>query len=573
MDKPWKQELWLPTVIEDIPGMAASAQEFTLHSERAQDLTRKIQELPYDLLNWCHRACVFKDLGYPELWIGDAHKARLLVEAALNPTDDLGHSAWLVFGMKMWMEWPCDPTTGLPDDFLQRVKADLLQVEREVWTLITEGLGWTQAYWDARLLRDAIAKTSLFSERDIEFLDEMYIRKEELAEQRFREGKIDEQQKDEVLCHAGLFARPYPWMSDMLHKGDNTFQRLDQDMKIASQSRCRLVKSNIRVQATETTDGSVQLSRKGVKTDDVFGIVAAKDLWRGEEILTDESVTVVTNLPDTCEVCFAELKAEKGVNLGCCDTRFCTKKCADKAKATYHKAVCGKTFELSELKHMRPRIQTRVLLILRILAMIVQAEQVSNPVHPLLHPAVNYLSTNYNDNSKYAWSYLMDIILPNRILQTLGVDIFADLRFDTWVLHTLHLRMTNNASGHQEGQYGWYHIHPLYTLFNHSCHPNVAWDDEKDGSSIVMRMKCDVKKDEELLISYKPDMEFMDYEQRQMALRAWFGGDCGCPRCKAERLGEEEARKYYKHYLTICLPEDREIFWRQVHGNDGDLNI
>jgi len=44
-------------------------------------LTSNIMLLPYDPENWILRARLLNVLGYPELAVGDAYKARMLVDA------------------------------------------------------------------------------------------------------------------------------------------------------------------------------------------------------------------------------------------------------------------------------------------------------------------------------------------------------------------------------------------------------------------------------------------------------------------------------------------------------------
>lgn len=77
---------------------------------------------------------------------------------------------------------------------------------------------------------------------------------------------------------------------------------------------------------------------------------------------------------------------------------------------------------------------------LRFLAICVQAGD-----HPLKHPVIAQMVPHIVDTVQYVrerpavlgWTFKAHIIGPIEVLQTLGVDVFADLRYDTWVLMTM----------------------------------------------------------------------------------------------------------------------------------------
>jgi hypothetical protein len=88
-------------------------------------------------------------------------------------------------------------------------------------------------------------------------------------------------------------------------------------------------------------------------------------------------------------------------------------------------------------------------------------------------------------------------------------------------------------------------ISPLYSMFNHACEPNVDWRHDGVGergeggsSTVTMFATRDIKKGEEMCISYIKGQE-MGLEDRQKALKGWLGMDCGCARCVEERAAEE----------------------------------
>jgi SET and MYND domain-containing protein len=76
-----------------------------------------------------------------------------------------------------------------------------------------------------------------------------------------------------------------------------------------------------------------------------------------------------------------------------------------------------------------------------------------------------------------------------------------------------------------------YSLYPSASFFNHSCRPNLI--DIGIGPTITLKLVKDVKKDEELLISYLYSSND-DFEIRQKNLKEWFF-DCLCQRCVEEK--------------------------------------
>ncbi|KAF1984111.1 hypothetical protein K402DRAFT_317385, partial [Aulographum hederae CBS 113979] len=127
----------------------------------------------------------------------------------------------------------------------------------------------------------------------------------------------------------------------------------------------------------------------------------------------------------------------------------------------------------------------------------------------------------------------LSIELPLSCLTYLDVDIFAEDRFDIWVLRTMQARIKNNrwgkwatrSAGEQAG------ISPLFTLFNHSCEPNVKWTDN-DSAVLLLTTARDVKEGEELFISYDGNKGTL--EERNEHLQHWLPGPCRCTKCERQ---------------------------------------
>lgn len=116
------------------------------------------------------------------------------------------------------------------------------------------------------------------------------------------------------------------------------------------------------------------------------------------------------------------------------------------------------------------------------------------------------------------------------MLEQIGIDVYSDLRFDTWVMAVLKACITNNVTESESGNK--MSLWPYYSLFNHSCDPNVT--ERVSGGSMVLYATRPIKKGEELYVSYVP-MGNMPRQMRQRVLRKWFGESCRCLRCERER--------------------------------------
>lgn len=128
--------------------------------------------------------------------------------------------------------------------------------------------------------------------------------------------------------------------------------------------------------------------------------------------------------------------------------------------------------------------------------------------------------------------------MPLAVLQAMGTDIFSELDLDIDVLLTIASRLELNSwEDEQEmstpGGMFITGINTSYSLFNHSCNPNVTWTRDEASGYIVMIAKRHIKVDEELLISYLGDEQLQyDKDGRIDALAHWFGnGPHFCSRC------------------------------------------
>lgn len=128
------------------------------------------------------------------------------------------------------------------------------------------------------------------------------------------------------------------------------------------------------------------------------------------------------------------------------------------------------------------------------------------------------------------FSLTHDIAIPNEALIQLGIDIFANHNYDTWVIFTIEARSHNNSCGDPTVNL----LSPLFSLFNHSCSPNVIWSISDDHQSVTLQAQGDVRRREQLFVRYDGFTHDLPVDERRERLRKWLDGPCQCERCAAE---------------------------------------
>jgi len=179
-------------------------------------------------------------------------------------------------------------------------------------------------------------------------------------------------------------------------------------------------------------------------------------------------------------------------------------------------------------------------LLLRVLAI----GMVEGTEHPLKSTLLVRLTPAYGfkEPNLIIFNFQDHIQMPISILQTLGINIFTDPLYDTWVLHTIKCRLQNNKHGQTLGDWPGTSISGLYSMLNHSCSPNVDWRHDSASSEVTMFATRDCKKGEELYISYIGSLgNSMTVVERRKKLMGWFGMACRCEKCLEEANFNEDA--------------------------------
>lgn len=518
------QHRQLPSLLRSLP-LSTTPTHSLLTNEQPADhrvrhvhrLTEALHKSAHEPANWSSRAEHLLALGYPELAAGDAYKAILLCDYPNGIVPDITRTA-VISG-------PTPPT----------LNPDVVESPRSKhWCLKPSYRLLAQALYDCHCHPEAL---HICTEAESRFPDDPFFsaRREEIDAVVGRKrqhvaasGESPMLQRD-MLHDGAVLTIPYPWMDPhFLHRSQSIIDLVNQEFRQAF-GGCRL--------DTSSLSGSPIPNFAG-QDPQVLGVFAAREIDPGECILVDRAATGCSSSVSGCINCFKKVK-DTIVEATCCSAIFCSKDCYQLALSTYHRAICGKDFSwlqstvegLSEsAAAMRP------LLMFRYLATCVQAGESS---HPLEHPLIARLQPQPSGRHLDVFTLKESIVRPIQILQQLGVDVFVNSNFDTWVVHTIWTRLANNKQGFPrkpENGGGWIDsISPLMPFFNHSCEPNVeCWHD--DTTTVRFFAKRRIQEGEELFDSYV-NVESIHLEKRHQILWPWFEGPCLCSKCSTERHG------------------------------------
>jgi hypothetical protein len=477
-------------------------------------------------------------LGYPELGLGDAYKARLLVEAALENTSALGADALTTFSRKVynlhmtdpaWKQWSHHVST--PQLLQSRVTDMLKRIEIQCWTELMECLISSNCCND--YLEMSMAAISKFPS-DVVFPSELenakawYQQRVDILQQRVDTGDLTAAQMQWTLINGGVYPTPYAWMTDEILSRDEDLINIISTEFGSSSTNCTVSRSTIR--SDPDKDGLF------AKDIDVLGVTATKDIKAGDTVVLDRTFAGIIGDIDRCENCCGV--AGIITNL-CCNVPYCSEACSKAALDTFHPVVCGKDFTsfyaAAKLATQTTDFSLDSLLLLRTLAMSIH----ENQTQPLQSSILNRLTPTYNMKSPHLiiFNFAEHIVGPIAMLRELGIDIFANPLYDSWVLHTMRCRLQNNKHGQTLDDVCGTAVGPLYSMFNHSCAPSVDWRHDENNRTLTMFAECDIKEGEEMFISYIKARDVGRVE-RQKTLMPWLGMDCGCTRCVTETDGD-----------------------------------
>jgi SET domain len=269
--------------------------------------------------------------------------------------------------------------------------------------------------------------------------------------------------------------------------------------------------------------------------EDCYGVFAKQFVSKDSHIMTDNLVIAGKEKDESdfkmrrCGHCFAPLPpGHKFTPATCCGMRFCCSSCMKTAIRLYHKP-CHRNFDWLYHLNSDPKApySSEGQVLLRLLSVAARSPE----EHPLRNPYIARFTAGYRANPPFLpLSFTALIINPIRMLESLGVDPFQDAKFDTWVIQCLFDRIVDNFGASAEGESLPFFLGGLYSMFNHSCTPNLTM---KRNSSAVVELYAarDIDAGEEYFVSYIG--LGMNKAERQTALRAWFN-ECLCEKCQCE---------------------------------------
>lgn len=470
-----------------------------------RNCTRRLTVDPYRPTGWLARAQILLKLRYPELAAGDAYKALLLAEKQERTSS------------RTTVDFPADVkcrfTTSGAEEALQEFTATSSEFVESQMTRISDNA----KYGAVLLLSRALFFANSFYEclnaisRHFRFFaqDESLFRLWRLAksaadyEERNRHKDddfvlMDFVEQEEQRQSGDIKMQAYPWMSAWIFcRAPNTLWSINQELLTASNS-CEAKRSRI--------CGSATVEEPSTTSMDIFGIFAPSEVIKDQELpIGRTSLCANHNMSTCCAVCCSMLPL---IRAGCpqCKKKYSTKECSTKA-ACVRPLNCGNDIFFPDGTGERRRSKTQARqaaenLLFRLLAAAVKYT-LRTPVHPLQVPFLNQSTAVCGTEEPRRFSLEINIVSPIKMLRSLGVDVFTNHDFDTWVLQTIQARLDANCRAYESSSDGRYiiAIPPLFSFFNQSCEPNITVeiDVAKETSSLTAVASRGVGKGEEIV--------------------------------------------------------------------------
>ncbi|KAF3298172.1 hypothetical protein TWF132_000012 [Orbilia oligospora] len=529
-------------------------------------LTDALAISPYDPDLWQQRAITHVKLGFPDLAIGDAYRALLLVQELLEAHEE---SEFGFIGLVAWRGRRAQPK----DTFA--TGDDVAVVSDEVSNEVEETEGGYDSIPEITEVEDKdLKETDVFARRLIcsslleigclldawEQADaslKVYPEDEELqkiyqeADEKVKQGR--EKGVSEFQLREGEVARViYPW---------NTFEpdrTSDETVAYLNTFVAKASSGNFEVKVTELPMLVPDAKEEGkviTKTSRQLGVYATKDLPKDTQVFSERSILTVNNrlFDPLCDCCNGPLDPLNTLSCdNCDDVMFCSTTCKEEATEKYHPSLCGIDIDfLFKSAHTRHSIANDAsatassstptkalysLLLLRTLAM-----ALTQDVNPLEILPVKYLYGSSppppppQKPPTLPFTFPDNILSVFHILTRLEVDPFkVSLHtFDIWHTLTIHSKILGTASARHNptsGQPEVAALHLCYSLVNHDCEPLLMWECQ---SEMKFRTLGEVKKGEEVRDCYT-DPRIESWKKRREWLMGSLGGGCRCGRCVRE---------------------------------------
>jgi hypothetical protein len=498
---------------------------------------------------WLTRGKTLLKLQYPELACGDAYKALQLILTSRNRNLKLTH------GVRIEVAKELIARDGNSHILATELMASSIGTN-QILTRLDE-LEYSLVLAQALLMANSFSECLSIIRENVGRFPEApelkYLRRgarAALAHDISAQEATGHSQQDieENVASGEAYVESYPWMSNEASRRTDIIHDINDNLTRASREQCFVKKSNIR--------DKIPVPNPEEREDalEVLGIFAKTTIPGERRVLKDyTSLCAVDDTTRRCSAC-GNLLPHHPIQQPCCKMKLCSYSCRDSSNTFYHSAVCGKDLDQYDNAKQSPSASrvtvTESRLMLRALAF---AVNFSN-FHPLQVPIISRLTSPQGgalSDVTHAFSLSKHIIEPIDMLTRLGIDVYANHNFDTWVIQTIDGRLRINSRDNIDdlsSDHYYIAVNPLYTFFNHSCRPNVTYEENKKGPSSTLRMKTTrkIKAGEELFISYISEDLELHVSERQEKLRPWFGHDCQCERCVEEMREQDGEHSEYE---------------------------
>ncbi|EPS45101.1 hypothetical protein H072_886 [Dactylellina haptotyla CBS 200.50] len=548
-------------IVQDADGVLASD---PLQSRNL--FTKALAISPYDPDLWQKRAVAHTKLGYPDLAIGDAYRALLLVQELLEAHDEsefgfAGLVAWRGRRQQPRNTYATSDDTASSDDGHGEVEEeteldadsipaisesedkDLRDTDIAARRLICSSLLELGCLLDG--LEQADAALKVYPE------DNELKRIKEEADAKVSAGR--EKGLSDYQLREGQVARViYPWNEfEPNRTSPVTVERMNEFVNVSSSGNLEVKVTELPMLVPDPEDEKKVITKKSIQ----LGVYAVKDLPANTQVFSERSILTVNNrlFDPLCDCCNGPLDPLNTLSCPDCDeVMFCSDQCKDEALEKYHPTLCGIGIDfLFKSAHSRHEVANDAsatastsnptkalysLLLLRTLAM-----ALTQDVNPLEILPVKYLYGSSppppppEKPPTLPFTFSDNILSVFHILTRLEVDPFkVSLHtFDIWHTLTIHSKILGTASARHNptsGQPEVAALHLCYSIVNHDCEPCLMWECK---SEMQFRTLREVKKGEEVRDCYT-DPRIESWKKRREWLIGSLGGGCRCGRCIRE---------------------------------------
>lgn len=271
-------------------------------------------------------------MGYGELAVSDAYKARLLVDSFLG---FFNTNTVLLYPDNDSL--PCKVNAALArtvkksdTEFAAKREPGMSmakQLQGEAFRIMVMALISVRAYHDANRVLDEM--TMIWGTSELALGPRLRVtRLVRVFEHVLQAQQSSPEDIPEMIKRGAVDRVPYPWINpEELRRGNKAVKKAK--MKFGTFS-------------SNATLGPSSVD--GAKSDSL-GVFARQNITQGELIMTDKSGFTVRNAQDgsKCWAC-SEPLSHNAVPTDCCKARFWTEPCKSEAMKTYHRALCGKDF-------------------------------------------------------------------------------------------------------------------------------------------------------------------------------------------------------------------------------------